>query len=78
MAAVAGGCEGLDGFVDWEAMGDQVIHGNRARLHELNGGEKLLMKTKGAAQRDLFGCQGLHRHGHISAETQLDQDPARS
>ena len=46
MAAVAGGSEGLDGFAGREAMGDQVIHGDRARLHKLHGGEEFFMKTK--------------------------------
>ena len=45
LAAVAGGCEGLDGFADWEAMGDQVIHGNRAKLHELRESADVVIDT---------------------------------
>ena len=78
LAAVAGGLEGLDGLADWEAMGDQVIQGNFARLHQLDGGEELFMKTKRAAQSDLLGRQRLHWHGHIPAEAQLNQDAARA
>jgi hypothetical protein len=57
---------------------DKRGHVDQTFLHELHSGGEFVVEAERAFQDDLFGGHGLHRQGHVTAQSKLHKDALRA